>query len=158
MVNAIGKIVREIFDCNATEIIKFENVANNSVYSFKCNDEPYIFKFFRNEYWPEDGKLQFVNQLLLENKIPCAKLITFTRDNPEFPNGYLIEQELNGITADKLQLAQLDEVEFYKNLLFLYQIYTEYLSRDSDISATEKAIVKVCIPFSMMSLTIGRRH
>lgn len=88
MANAIGRIVREIFDCNATEIRQFENVANNSVYSFKCNDKSYIFKLFRNEYWPEDGKLQFVNQLLLKNNIACAELITFTRDNPEFPNGY----------------------------------------------------------------------
>lgn len=119
MVNAIEKIVRETFNCNATEIKQFKNVANNSVYSFKCNDKRYIFKFFRNEYWPEDGKLQFVNQLLLENDIPCAELITFTRDNPEFPNGYLIEQELNGITADKLQFTQSDEIEFYKKLAVL---------------------------------------
>ena len=119
MVNTVDKIVSEIFNCNATEIKQFENVVNNSVYSFKCNDKPYIFKFFRNEYWPEDGKLQFVNQLLLENDIPCAELITFTRDNPEFPNGYLIEQELNGITADKLQFTQSDEIEFYEKLAVL---------------------------------------
>ena len=119
MVNAIEKIVGEIFDCNATEIRQFENVANHSVYSFKCNDKPYVFKFFRNEYWPEDGKLQFVNQLLLKNSIPCAELLFFTRDNPEFPNGYLIEHELNGITADKLQSTQSDEVEFYKKLAVL---------------------------------------
>lgn len=119
MVNTIDKIISEIFNCNATEIKQFENVVNNSVYSFKCNDKPYIFKFFRNEYWPEDGKLQFVNQLLLENDIPCAELITFTRDNPEFPNGYLIEQELNGITADKLQFTQSDEIEFYEKLAVL---------------------------------------
>lgn len=119
MVNAIEKIVSEIFNCNANEIRQFENVANNSVYSFKCNDKPYIFKFFRNEYWPEDGKLQFANQLLLKNSISCAELIVFTRDNPEFPNGYLIEQELNGITADKLQFTQSDEVGFYKKLAAL---------------------------------------
>lgn len=119
MVDAIEKIVRETLNCNATEIKQFENVANNSVYSFKCNDKRYIFKFFRNEYWPEDGKLQFVNELLLENDIPCAKLFTFTRDNPEFPNGYLIEQELNGITADKLQFAQSHKTEFYKKLAVL---------------------------------------
>lgn len=119
MVNAIEKIVCENFNCNATEIKQFENVSNNSVYSFKCNDKSYIFKFFRNEYWPEDGKLQFVNRLLLKNNITCAELITFTRDNPEFPNGYLIEQELNGITADKLQFMQSGEVEFYKKLAVL---------------------------------------
>ena len=119
MFNAIEEIVREIFNYNATEIRQFQNVANNSVYSIKCNDKPYIFKFFRNEYWPEDGKLQFVNQLLLKNNISCAELITFTRDNPEFPNGYLIEQKLNGITADKLQFTQSDEVEFYKKLAVL---------------------------------------
>lgn len=119
MVNAIEKIVNEIFNCNANQFKQFENVANNSVYSFKCNDKRYIFKFFRNEYWPEDGKLQFVNQALLENDILCAELITFTRDNPDFPNGYLIEQELNGITADKLQFTQSDEIEFYKILAVL---------------------------------------
>ncbi len=119
MVNAIEKIVSEIFNCNATEIRQFENVANNSVYSFKCNGKSYVFKLYRNEYWPEDGKLQFVNQLLLKNDIPCTELIVFTRDNPEFPNGYLIEQELNGIAADKLQFAQSDEVEFYKKLAVL---------------------------------------
>lgn len=116
MINAIEQIVRDIFHCDAAGLSQFENVTNNSVYSFECNDRPYIFKLYRSKYWPEDGKPQFVNQLLLNNGIPCAELIAFTRENPEFPNGYLIEQKINGCTADKLQFSQAQEVEFYKDL------------------------------------------
>lgn len=119
MIRAIEQIIHETFGCDAVEIRQFENVTNNSVFSFRCNDKPYIFKLFRSKYWPEDGKPPFVNELLLKNNIPCAELIAFTRDNPEFPNGYLIEQELNGDTADKIQFEQSEEIEFYKKLAAL---------------------------------------
>ena len=94
----------------------FENVPNNSVYSFESDGEGYIFKLFRSKYWPENDKLQFVNQTLRQRNIPCAELIVFTRDDPAYPNGYLIERKLDGITADKVMFTPEEEKAFYTKL------------------------------------------
>ena len=98
-------IIRKYCKHGADMLKPFENIPNNSVYSFESGGEGYIFKLFRSKYWPENDKLQFVNQTLQQYGIPCAELIVFTRDDPAYPNGYLIERKLDGITADKVRKA-----------------------------------------------------
>ena len=110
------KIIREYLKHGADQLKPFENVPNNSVYSFESGGESYIFKLFRSKYWPEDDKLQFVNETLCRYNIPCAELIVFTRDDPAYPNGYLIERKLEGVTADKVTFTQEEEAAFYKKL------------------------------------------
>ena len=109
-------IIRKYFEHGADMLKPFENVPNNSVYSFEADGKGYIFKLFRSKYWPENDKLQFVNQTLRQHNIPCAELIVFTRDDPAYPNGYLIERKLDGITADKVTFTQEEETAFYRKL------------------------------------------
>ena len=109
-------IIRKYLKHGADELRPFENVPNNSVYSFESDGEGYIFKLFRSKYWPENDKLQFVNEVLRQHNIPCAELIVFTRDDPAYPNGYLIERKLDGVTADKVTFTQAEEAAFYKKL------------------------------------------
>ena len=110
------KIIRKYLKHGADQLKPFENVPNNSVYSFESGGESYIFKLFRSKYWPEDDKLQFVNETLCRYNIPCAELIVFTRDDPAYPNGYLIERKLEGVTADKVTFTQEEEAAFYRKL------------------------------------------
>ena len=112
-------IIRKYLKHGADMLKPFENVPNNSVYSFESNGEGYIFKLFRSQYWPENDKLQFVNAVLRQHKIPCAELIVFTRDDPAYPNGYLIERKIEGVTADKITFTQAEEAAFYKQLATL---------------------------------------
>ncbi len=112
-------IIRKYLPHGADRLKPFENVPNNSVYSFESDGEGYIFKLFRSKYWPENDKLQFVNRVLRQHKIPCAELIVFTRDDPEYPNGYLIERKIEGTTADKMHFTQEEEAAFYKKLAVL---------------------------------------
>ena len=109
-------IIRKYLKHGADQLKPFENVPNNSVYSFESGGESYIFKLFRSKYWPEDDKLQFVNETLCRYNTPCAELIVFTRDDPAYPNGYLIERKLEGVTADKVTFTQEEEAAFYRKL------------------------------------------
>lgn len=109
-------IIRKYFKDGVDMLKPFANVPNNSVYSFESDGEGYIFKLFRSKYWPENDKLQFVNRTLRQHNIPCAELIVFTRDDPAYPNGYLIERKLDGITADKVTFTQEEETAFYRKL------------------------------------------
>ena len=109
-------IIRKYFRHGTDMPVPIENVPNNSVYSFESDGEKYIFKLFRSRYWPENDKLQFVNRTLRQHNIPCAELIVFTRDDPAYPNGYLIERKLDGITADKVTFTQEEETAFYRKL------------------------------------------
>jgi len=116
-------MIRKYLKHGADELRPFENVPNNSVYSFESDGEGYIFKLFRSKYWPENDKLQFVNEVLRKHHIPCAELIVFTRDDPAYPSGYLIERKLEGITADKVCFTQEEEADFYKKLAVLVSAF-----------------------------------
>lgn len=94
---------------------RFENTANNTVYRIDTESQPYIFMIYKSD-WPEDGKLLFVDSKLSEYGIPHAKILVYSRDNSDFPHGYLIEECLPGITADRLTLSQDETVEIYKKL------------------------------------------
>ena len=116
MLEAVNQIIKSSFGRCAEEIRKFENVTNNFVYSFRVSDKHYILKLYRSTDWPEDGKIQFVNQLLIQNNIPCAELIAYRRNDQVYPNGYLIEREVQGIAADKQVLDREQEIKLYVKL------------------------------------------
>lgn len=88
MLETVSQIIRSNFgSCPdfAEGIRKFENVTNNFVYSFTVSDKHYILKLFRSTDWPEDGKVRFVNQILIQNNIPCAELIAYSRNDRIYP-------------------------------------------------------------------------
>jgi len=116
ILETVNQIIKSNFGCCAEKIRKFENVTNNFVYSFTVLDRHYILKLYRSTDWPENGKVQFVNQLLIQNNIPCAELIAYSRNDQLYPNGYLIEREVQGIAADKILFDREEEIELYVKL------------------------------------------
>lgn len=113
-------IIKETFESQMNETVKFihkiENVLNNQVFKIETESERYILKIYSSSDWPEDGKLPFVTRKLDEYKIPHAKLFVFNRDDNNFPNGYLIEECLPGITADKLMMSGDETMILYEKL------------------------------------------
>jgi len=78
------------FGCCAEEMRKFENVPDNFVYYIIVSDDHYILKLYRNTERPDDNKVRFVNQLLIQNNnIPCAELIAYSRNHQISPTSYL---------------------------------------------------------------------
>ncbi len=116
MIQLVKEIITQQFCDSVQNLRQYENVKNNSVFSFLVGDDEYVFKIYRNSSWPEDGKLQFVNQQLLNHQIKCAVLNIFTRDAAEFPCGYLIERKISGVSADRLSLTFDEELSFYRKL------------------------------------------
>lgn len=116
MSEIVNQIIQNNFGCCARKIRKFENTTNNFVYSFTVSDNHYILKLYRSTDWPENGKIQFVNRLLMQNDIPCAELITYSQTDPIYPNGYLIEREVPGIAADKQSFDKEQETALYIKL------------------------------------------
>lgn len=116
MLETVDQIIKSNFGCCAEEIRKIENVTNNFVYSFTVSDKHYILKLYRSTDWPENGKIRFVNQLLIRNNIPCAELIAYSRNDQIYPKGYLIEREVQGKAADKTLFDREQEIELYVKL------------------------------------------
>jgi len=100
-------------------IAEFGNVPNNRVFRIEAGPEAYIFKLYAKRDWPEDGKLPFITQKLDEYGIPHARLFAFDRDDANFPNGYLIEECLPGVTADRLSLSADGTVGLFEKLAAL---------------------------------------
>ena len=116
MMETVGHIIRNHFGCSADEIRKTENATNNFVYSFTAAGARCYLKLYRNKNWPEEGKIPFVYRSLLQKGIPCAELVAYDRDDETYPNGYLIEREIQGTAADKAQLEREQEIRLYVKL------------------------------------------
>jgi Ser/Thr protein kinase RdoA (MazF antagonist) len=97
----IGKKAAERLNADVETIEQIPGVSDNTVFAITAGGKPYIFKIYTLRDWPEDGKLLFINRKLIEHGIPCAKIIAFDRCDPDFPSGYLIEERLPGVTADR---------------------------------------------------------
>ena len=116
MMDTVENIVKKHFGCSADEIRKIENATNNFVYSFTAAGEFFFLKLYRNKDWPETGKIPFIYQNLLQKSIPCAQQVAYSRDNEVYPNGYLIEREIQGTAADKIQLSREEEIRLYAQM------------------------------------------
>lgn len=115
----IREKTEELLHAKVNGIEKIENVPNNSVYKILVDTKPYIFKIYNQRTWPEDGKLIYINQQLIANHIGCAKIITFDRSDSFFHTGYVLEECLPGITADRMVFNSETGMEFYKKLALL---------------------------------------
>ena len=116
MIETAKQLVRQHLGWEAENMRPAGEVTNNRVYTFEYGEKSYIFKFYKSKYWPEDGKLPFVSGKLKENGIDCAGILLFTRENPDFPAGYLVEEKLDGISGDKAEPDASAEEEIYRKL------------------------------------------
>lgn len=112
-------IIRKTFEKHikqqACSISRFENVANNTVFRIDTELSSYIFKIYKTG-WPEEGKLMFVHKKLTEHDIPHAKILVYNREDADFLNGYLIEECLPGITADRLNMTKQETIQLFEKL------------------------------------------
>ena len=116
MMDIVKHIINQHFGCDAYEIGKIRNITNNSVYFFKVAGDGFFLKLYKSKEWPEEGKVPFVYQMLSQNNIPCAELIAYSRGDGTYPNGYLIERQIKGKAADKIQLETEQETRLYIKL------------------------------------------
>ena len=105
----VKQLIRKHFGCDADEIGKKPNATNNSVYCFTVAGDRFFLKLYRSKDWPEAGKIPFVYQRLSQNNLPCSGLIAYSRDDETYPYGYLIERQMQGTAADKIQLDREQE-------------------------------------------------
>ena len=116
VMETVEHIIRKHFGCSADKIGKIRNVTNNDVYFFTLAGNDYFLKLYRSRNWPEEGKLPFVYQSLLQNSIPCAGLVAYCREDQTCPEGYLIEHRVQGTAADKTRLDKEQETDLYARL------------------------------------------
>ena len=123
IIDRIKEKARKVLNAEIDNVVQFQNVPNNSVYKIFSDGKAYIFKIYKQKTWPEDGKLLFVNKKLIENNIGCAKIITFDRSDDFFTNGFLIEEYLDGRTADRISFTNEETKNFY---IILAELISQY--------------------------------
>jgi len=116
IIDNVRKTFEDSLGTSSCFIHGLDGVSNNRVFIIEAEKKSYIFKIYAQADWPEDGKLPFVAQKLDEYKIAHARLYDSSRENEAFPNGYLIEELLPGITANKLNLTQDENIRLYEKL------------------------------------------
>jgi hypothetical protein len=83
-------------------IIRLENVPLNKVWFVSSEGKDYVFKEYVSDECPEKGKIPFVYKKLDEYGIHHARLIEYAEHDEDFPCGYIIEERLPGVSADRL--------------------------------------------------------
>jgi len=118
-------LIRKAFERDtgkkAVSIDRCENLIFNINHVFRIGTEDgrYIFKNYRSPGYPEEGKMPFIAERLAERNIPHAGIFSCNRGDDDFPNGYIIEECLPGITADRLALTEEETCGIYKKLAAL---------------------------------------
>ena len=116
MTETAERIIQNHFGCSADKIEKIQSAVNNFVYAFTVAGNDYFLKMYRSKDWPEEGKIPFVCRCLSQNRISCAGLVVYTRDDEIYPNGYLVEYRVSGAAADKTRLDAEQEIRLYARL------------------------------------------
>ena len=116
MTETAERIIQNHFGCSADKIEKIQSAVNNFVYVFTVAGNDYFLKMYRSKDWPEEGKIPFVCRCLSQNRISCAGLVVYTRDDEIYPNGYLVEYRVSGAAADKTRLDAEQEIRLYARL------------------------------------------
>ena len=102
----IKKVFERDIGKNVVSINKCEGIGLNSgnVFRVETNDGLFIFKIYRSADYPEKGKMELLASMFTEHAIPHARIYSCIRNDKYIPNGYIIEQYLPGIPADRLKL------------------------------------------------------
>ena len=109
----IGKEAVSIHPC------KNQIFNHNNVFKIETQDRPYILKLYHSPGYPEEGKMLLVSEKLAEHSISHARIYSCNRGDDIFPNGYIIEEYLPGIPADRLDLDEKETCGLYKKLALL---------------------------------------
>jgi len=118
-------LIKEVFERDINKkvlsIVRYENLMHNinKVFKVEIEDQSYIFKMYHAMGYPEEDKMMFVSNKLDEHRILHAKICFYNRNDKDVSNGYIIEECLPGITADRLALTEQEICNIYKKLAIL---------------------------------------
>ena len=108
----IGNLLhKDILDC-----FKLTNGSCNDVYKIVTSDKNYVLRIFSSRSWPEEGKLGFINDKLIENNIFSAKNVFITRDDPDFEKGFMVQEFLDGYDVSDVIDEKISEEDYYEKI------------------------------------------
>jgi aminoglycoside phosphotransferase (APT) family kinase protein len=106
-----------ILNKNITSITRLTNGEYNKVYKIISEDNiNYVIRLFRSKSWPEDGKLEWINNALMANNIDTAKILYYTREDTDFANGFMIQEHIDGDDIEDIINKRIDFSQFYSKL------------------------------------------
>lgn len=97
-----SKVVKAVEGVLKTSVIYSKRINEgivNHVYKIITTKGVFIAKVFRNRYWPEDGKLDWIEKQMRKHKVPHAKVLYYSRDNKYFPYGFMISEFVQGLSG-----------------------------------------------------------
>lgn len=107
--------VQKILKVPEAQAVKLAGGEVNHVYRVTAQNKEYLVRVFKNKFWPEDGKLLWIEKQLAKRRIPHAKILHYSRASTYFPFGLMISEFLEGVDGGtavrkrKLTLAQAYE-------------------------------------------------
>ena len=107
------------------KVISVEKIPTGEFnYSYKITTESNILiaRIFRQRNSPEDGKLEWIEERLEKHNIPRAKTLFYTRENTNFPYGYMVQEFIEGMSGSKVILEDhLGFEEFFNKYVTILQ-------------------------------------
>ena len=65
---------KEVLNYDISDIIELDAGSHNTVFSFKTIDnEKFVCRIFRDASWPENGKLEWINDHLIKHNIATSQ-------------------------------------------------------------------------------------
>lgn len=111
----VAQAVEQVLGVDVIKVVKLKRGEVNHVYKVITIQKDLLVRVFKNKYWPEDGKWQWIEKQLTKHSIAHARIVHYTRDAKFFSFGFMITEFLAGydgttaVEKRKITLAQAYE-------------------------------------------------
>lgn len=127
----IGQAIATDLNIEVLSIDKIPTGEFNYSYKVITEEGTLIARVFRQRNSPEDGKLEWIEKRLTEHNITHAKTLFYTREDTDFPYGYMVQEFIEGMTGSTAILE--DHISFEE----FYNKYVSVLQKIHSIKADE---------------------
>ncbi|MBP9686366.1 MAG: aminoglycoside phosphotransferase family protein [Candidatus Doudnabacteria bacterium] len=106
--------VQEVLHVPVVYVEKIKKGEINHVYKVATARGTVIARVFRYKKWPEDGKLEWIEQQLSKHRVPHAKILYYKREAKYFPNGFMLSEFIDGVSGTEAVVQKIiTEAELY---------------------------------------------
>lgn len=114
--NEFIEYIEKELNIKIKNIFELTNGSYNKVYKLETSRGELLLRIFKDKSWPENGKLEFINRKLIENKIECAKILIIERNDKYFKNGFMIQEYISDNDLEDVIGIKISYEDYFKKL------------------------------------------
>jgi Ser/Thr protein kinase RdoA (MazF antagonist) len=154
MEDTVRSAVDQTLHTKVLSVSKIDKGEFNKVFKVETQDKIIIARVFRHSHWPEEGKVQWIEEALLKNNIPHAKVLHYSRDNQYFDNGFMLTEYIEGQNgSDAIVNGNISFEEFHEKLAYVLSLINQIPIKQYGLINNGEGEYKTLVEYKFKQLT-----